>query len=130
MGTTTSVAFRHGYVGLLRVLDMRFDRIYRGWLFNSKGEPIAFATDGHVFFVSGVYLGRLEGDEVWYARYKGEVLLVDRLLRRRPIPSVTRAHGGTPASPSLPQPKPRRQAVQLPAGFEDIKVQYPWVDMK
>ena len=101
----------------------------RGWLFNSKGEAIAFTEDEDVFFVSGVYLGRLEGDEVWYARYKGEILLGDRLLRRRPIPSLTRAHGGTPATPAVPQSRPKRKAIRLPPNFEDIEVQYPWVEM-
>jgi hypothetical protein len=93
------------------------------------GEPIAFLKDGHVFFVSGVYLGRLEENEVWFGTYEGEVVLGDRLLMKSKRPSVTRSHGGTPPTPLVPQPRPKGDVVDLPAGYEDVEIRHPWVEL-
>lgn len=63
------------------------------WLFNSSGEPIAFIKEDKVFSANADFIGRLDGDEVWHGRYKGEIYRENRFLYKTSKGSVVR---GTP----------------------------------
>jgi hypothetical protein len=66
------------------------------WYFNLAGHPIAFAHQGKVYNQQGIFIGRLQGNEVWKGDYVGE--LVSAQGKPPPAPSAP----GTPAPPTRP----------------------------
>jgi hypothetical protein len=52
------------------------------WLFDSKGEPVAYVSKGWTYTIFGSYLGKLEAKELWNRAYLGEVVNGDRLFYR------------------------------------------------
>ena len=72
-------------VGVLLVRAICGQCEYRGevmakWLYNSRGNRIAFINEDRVFSRSGRFIGRLDGDEVWHGSYKGEIVKDNRFL--------------------------------------------------
>jgi hypothetical protein len=94
------------------------------WLYNSLGEPVAYITiNDHVFHRSGAFIGRLEDGKLFdkHARYVGEIVQGDRLLRNkghfnppRAVPML--AFESTP--PEFPFDRPPKP---LPPSFVDLE---------
>jgi hypothetical protein len=91
------------------------------WLFDSAGIPIAFINDGKVFSGSGLFLGRLEGSEIWHGSYRGEIMEGDRLLYKINRSSITRGTPGTPGTPGIPGTPGSRGSISLPSGYRDVQ---------
>ena len=89
------------------------------WLFNSQGEPIAFAVDDRVYAAEGGFVGRLDGDEVWHGRYKGELVKGDRFLYKIGKGSVVRGTPGTPGQPGIPG-RPGHKGSLTVSGYRDV----------
>ena len=91
------------------------------WLFNSKGEPIALADHNHVFSDKKRYIGRLDGNEVWHGKYKGEIVQDDRFLYERARGNITRGRSGVPLWRPNTSKRPRkRKRISLPSGYRDV----------
>lgn len=90
------------------------------WLYSSRGEPIVFIKDSKVFTRNGRFVGRLEGNEVWHGRYKGEILQNNRFLYNTSKGSIIKGTPGTPGSPGIPGIPGSRGSIGLPGGYRDI----------
>jgi len=90
------------------------------WLYSSSGEPIAFINGNDIFSYKGIYIGRLDGTEVWHGTYKGEIVKRDLLLFKSSKSSNTRGSPGTPGSPGIPGRPGSRGAGSVPSGYRDI----------
>lgn len=90
------------------------------WLFNSHGNPIAFVSGENVFSKSGRFIGRLEGDEVLYGTYRGEICADDRLLVDQSREMVARAIPGTPGTLGIPGVPGSKGAIGVPRKYRDV----------
>jgi hypothetical protein len=99
------------------------------WLFNSKGEPVAYLNQGYVYSIFASYLGKLDNSEIWNRAYQGEIVDENRLLIK-----LTSKHGMR--ARNLEEERGRRHckrppipdnqaACSLPLGFEDIDLHRP-----
>jgi hypothetical protein len=100
------------------------------WLFNSKGEPIAYVTQNYAnkreaYSIWGGYLGKMDGDEIWNRSYKGEVVDGNRLFIRLSLKHVIRERNleqertilNNNDRPTTPE---NQTIVTLPSDFEDF----------
>ena len=93
------------------------------WLYDSLGDPIAFISGGDkVFSRHGHFVGRLDGNEVWHGRYKGEIVGGDLFLYRHGKGSVIRGVSGTPGTPGIPGIPGSRGSSGMPAGYDDVQL--------
>ncbi len=93
------------------------------WLYDSGGHPIAFISgDDKVFSRRGRFVGRLDGNEVWHGRYKGEIVRGDMFLYKHGKGSVVRGTPGTPGTPGIPGVPGSRGSRGLPAGYNDVQL--------
>jgi hypothetical protein len=92
------------------------------WLYNSSGHPIVFINDNKVFSRSGKFIGRLEGNEVWHGRYKGEIVKKNRFLYKTSKGSVIRGTPGTPGTPGIPGIPGSKGSTGLPGGYRDVNL--------
>jgi hypothetical protein len=92
------------------------------WLYNSSGRPIAFVSDDKVFSRSGLFMGRLDGNEVWHGSYKGEIVKGDRFLYKTNKGSVIRGTPGVPGTPGIPGLPGAKGSIALPAGYRDVEI--------
>jgi hypothetical protein len=90
------------------------------WLFSSTGCPRAFVHEDKVFLRSGRFLGRLDGNEVWHGRYRGEIVRGDLLLYKKGKGGLSRGTQGTPARPGIPRTPANRPSRSLPGGYRNI----------
>ncbi len=90
------------------------------WLYSSRGHPIAFiqGTD-QIFSDRGVFIGYLEGNEVWHGSYKGEIVNGDMLLKKQGKGAVSKGRSGTPGSPGIPG-KPGSRGISGAPGYDDL----------
>ncbi len=49
------------------------------WLYGSKGNPIVKIIEDNAF-LNWKFLWKLEGDEIWYWDYKGEIFRWNRIV--------------------------------------------------
>jgi len=91
------------------------------WLFNSSGAPIAFIKDDKVFSAQADFIGRLDGDEVWYGRYKGEIYRENRCLYKKSKSSVVRGTPGTPGRAGTPARPASKSSISMPSGYRDVE---------
>lgn len=91
------------------------------WLFDSSGHPIVFVKDDKLFSKSGRFVGRLDGDEVWHGRYKGEIVREDRFLYKNSKGSVIRGMPGIPGTPGIPGIPGSKGAIGMPSGYRDVE---------
>jgi len=93
------------------------------WLYDSKGNPIAFESLGLFVSRSGEFLGsRCRKTEVWRDSYRGEVVGGNRLLYR--VSPPTERPGGTVDPPPLPRPgtiPPKIAPMQIPDGYRNVE---------
>jgi hypothetical protein len=90
------------------------------WLYDSQGHPIAFVSRENVFSWSGRFIGKLDGNEIWHGRYKGEIVREDRFLYKLTKGSVIRGTPGTPGTPGIPGIPGSKGAIGMPAGYRDV----------
>ncbi|GAB2889013.1 hypothetical protein GCM10027046_16820 [Uliginosibacterium flavum] len=90
------------------------------WLFDSQGHPIVFVKDDKVFSGNGRFIGRLDDDEVWHGRYKGEIVKGDRFLYKTSKGSVIRGTPGTPGIPGIPGRPGSKSTISVPSGYRDV----------
>ena len=93
------------------------------WLYNSSGTPVAFIRDDKVFSRYSHFIGRLDGNEVWHGRYKGEIVKGDRFLYDTRKGSVIRGTPGVPGMPGIPGLPGMKGAIALPAGYRDVELE-------
>jgi hypothetical protein len=91
------------------------------WLFDSRGEPIAFIKDDKVFSMHAGFIGRLDGDEVWHGRYKGEIYRENRFLYKMSKGAIIRGTPGTPGRPGTPARPARKPAISMPSGYREVE---------
>lgn len=93
------------------------------WLYNSKGDPIAFELLGSFVSRDGDFIGyRCRKTEVWHGSYRGEVIEGNRLLYRVSPPSEPAGADVDP--PPLPRPgtqPPSIDPILLPDGYRDME---------
>lgn len=92
------------------------------WLFNSTGAPIAFIKDDKVFSAHSDFIGRLDGDEVWHGRYKGEIYRENRFLYKTSKGSIVRGTPGTPGRPGVPARPASKSSISMPSGYRDVEL--------
>ena len=96
------------------------------WLYNSNGNPIAFINGGDkVFSRRGHFVGRIDGNEVWHGRYKGEIVRDDMFLYKQSNSSniVIRGTSGIPGTPGIPGIPGSRGSSGLPSGYDDVELE-------
>jgi hypothetical protein len=91
------------------------------WLFNSRGEPIAFIKEDKVFSASCDFIGRIDDGEVWHGRYKGEIYRESRLLYKKMKGAVIRSTPGIPGRPGKPGRPGNKSAISMPSGYRDVE---------
>ena len=84
------------------------------WLFNSRGQGIAFVVGDNVFSKNSKFLGKLHGNEIWNSHYVAEILADERVARKRLAPLGLKGLPGLPGLPGLKGPR------LLPVGYEDL----------
>lgn len=90
------------------------------WLFNSRGQGVAFVVGSNVFLRDSNFLGQLNGNEIWNSRYVGEIIDDERVARRTVRPLGVKGLPGLPGVPGLPGLPGLKGSRMLPLGFEDI----------
>src|SRR5262249_7970918 len=99
------------------------------WLFDSKGQPIAFRAHGLIISRTGRPIGDIRSYEpgqldYWKNTYVGEVVDGNRFLFREGMYSNDRGpmwqpKHGLPRVPTVPT---AIAAISLPSGFRDVEV--------
>lgn len=92
------------------------------WLFNSSGEPIAFIKDDKVFSSHSDFIGRLDDNEVWHGRYKGEIYRENRFLYKTSKGSIIRGTPGVPGRPGTPARPANKSSISMPSGYRDVEL--------
>ena len=108
---------------LMGSLPAREDDEPPEWLFDSRGNPVAWRCGADVFSKAGEFVGRLEDGELWNGGYLGELVRGDRLLRDL----VGRHEERVPPRPARPREVPTlpagcRGAIGLPCGYRDVRL--------
>jgi hypothetical protein len=99
------------------------------WLYDSKGQPVAFNALGHIVSradrligtIRDIYPGR---QDIWHGVYKGEIVDGNRLLRIDPPPTEDRGGSPPPPLPGVPRTPRAIGRINLPPGYRDID----WAD--
>jgi hypothetical protein len=99
------------------------------WLYDSKGQPVAFNALRHIVSRDGRFIGTIRGytpgrQDVWHGIYKGEILDGNRLVRIDPPPTEDRGGGHPPPLPGLPRIPDPISPMTLPSNYSDIN----WAD--
>jgi hypothetical protein len=106
------------------------------WLFDSKGNPIAYLSDTDIFnpesdrdifSLFGTFLGKLNKDnEIWKRIYRGEVHNKNRLYVKASLKTSIKPrnlYNEVPRSNPIRPPIPDAiSKLALPQGFEDIDI--------
>lgn len=95
------------------------------WLYDSRGEPIAFRAREKVVSRAGGFIGTVRGyygdrQDIWCGGYKGEIVEGNRLLRVEPAPTDDR--GGHPPEhfPHVPRLPDAINPMTVPPGYRDF----------
>lgn len=114
------------------------------WYYNLAGHPIAFAHQGKVYNPNGIFVGRLQGNEVWCGAYVGELVSPEgepppppgqagapaaagrtqnwRLLRKGSHSPAQKASPGRPLTMGVPGRPGPIAALGSVAGFSDVRL--------
>jgi hypothetical protein len=99
------------------------------WLYDSRGNAVAFNALGHIVSRDGRFIGTIRGyypgrQDIWHGIYKGEIVQGNRLLRADPSPTEDRGGTYPPPLPEVPRIPDAIGAIDLPSGLLDID----WTD--
>jgi hypothetical protein len=99
------------------------------WLYDSRGNPVAFNALRHIVSREGRFIGTIRGYEsgrldIWHGIYKADIIDGNRLLFAEPPP--TGDHGGSrpPPLPQVPKIPDVISPMKPPSGYRDID----WAD--
>lgn len=74
-----------------------------------------------IFSRRGTFIGRLDGDEVWHGRYKGEIVRENRLLYKLGKGSIIRGTPGIPGRPGIPGIPGSIGSISV-SGYRDVEL--------
>lgn len=90
------------------------------WLYDSRGQAIAFVQQKLVYDKTRRFLGELRGTQVWNGYYVGEIINSNRLVKKTPPPAGFVGTPSIPPNASIP-PVPQIAGPQnLPYNYTDL----------
>jgi hypothetical protein len=91
-------------------------------IYRWNGDYFGFIYNDRLFNKHSIYLGWVDGTEVWRTNgtFLGEIIDNDYILRRTYMAARSlRAIKATPATPAIPAMKANRAAKAIPSGYID-----------
>ena len=92
------------------------------WLFNSKGENIAFVVKDNVFDKNSNFLGKLDGNEIWNSSYIAEIIDNERIAVKTMKPLGLKGLPGLPGLPGMPGLPGLKSSKLFPSGYVDLEI--------
>lgn len=97
------------------------------WLYDSRGEPVAFHALGYIVSRSGRFIGTIRNyfpdrHDIWHGHYKGEIVDDNRFLRVEPAPPGDRGPSPVPPLPQVPRIPDTIAPIDLPSGYHDVEL--------
>jgi hypothetical protein len=92
------------------------------WLFDSIGNPIAFAIENAVWSIKGRYIGYIMGKEVWNGEYLGEIVHGNRMLYNRLAIHTSKGQRIMLPPPAIPITPISEASISIPGGYEDVNI--------
>jgi hypothetical protein len=90
------------------------------WLFDSKGQGVAFVVNDNVFDQNGKFIGVLKGHEIWNESYIAEIVKDDRLATKSMKPLGVSSIPPLPSVSNIPSIPPIKSSTIFPTGFKDV----------
>ncbi|MCF7717977.1 hypothetical protein H9X98_09720 [Aeromonas jandaei] len=92
------------------------------WLFNSRGQGVAFVVGDNVFTKSSKFLGKLEGDEIWNSSYVASIINDERIAVKTMKPLGLKGLPGLQGLPGLPGLPGLKGSRLFPVGYKDLDI--------